>query len=120
MTDRSDEAKEIANRLGSAFAVISYEFLPAVTEALGRSEKTISFGVTVGLKKEGGVITGKIQAHEPKIPTPSRDPVHFCLNRSSEGQLSFLFDGTLREMRSEAQGPRVVDEGYEPSDRGTG
>jgi hypothetical protein len=98
---KDKESREIASRLGSAFAVVAYEFLPAATEALGRSEKGITFGCTVTLKSEGGVITGKMQSHEPKIPTPARAPIHFCLNRDEAGELSFLFPGSLKEMRVE-------------------
>jgi hypothetical protein len=98
----SDETNEIAIRLGSAFSVLANEFLPAATEALGRSTKEITFGCTVHLKQEQGVITGRIKAHEPKIPTPAVEPIHFVLNRDGgSGLLSFLFSGSLGEMKKE-------------------
>lgn len=105
----SEDTNEIAIRLGSAFSVLANEFLPAATEALGRSTKEITFGCTVHLKQEQGVITGRIKAHEPKIPTPAVEPIHFVLNRNVDsGQLSFLFSGSLKEMKKEIDNRDVV------------
>ncbi len=124
MTKTSDETREIANRLGSAFAVVVSGFLPAATEALGRTDKEISFGATVHLKKEAGVISGKITCHEPKIPTPPIQPIHFLLQRDDNGQLSFLFSGSLKEQRAVAIAgtdmEKPKDGDYEPGDSVTG
>lgn len=122
MADTKESTREIATRLGSAFSVVVFEFLPAVTEALGRSTKgkEISFGCTVHLKSESGVIAGRMTCHEPKIPTTSIDPIHFLLQRDDSGQLSFLFDGSLKEMRLELAErdvkPSQKEDGYTPSD----
>ena len=97
------EEAEICKRLGTHFALLTKDFMPAVTEAIDRvdNDKEISFGCTVKMKREAGVISCKMLANEPKIPTPAQLPVHFLLNRNDEGQLSFLFSGTLKEMRLE-------------------
>lgn len=116
----SKETDEISVRLGSAFSVIAKQFLPAVTEALERVEndKEISFGCSVKMKLEAGIVSCRIISHEPKIPTPTIEPQHFLLQRNDEGQLSFLFSGSLKEMRVELANRDVKpeDDGYAPGD----
>jgi len=113
-----DTTKEIAQRLGSAFSVVAHQFMPAVTEALERSDKEISFGATVRLKKVRGVIVGRMKPHEPKIPTDELDEIHFVLRPEPNGQLSFLYPGTLKEMELEIANRDVKpeDDGYTPGD----
>ncbi len=113
------DTKEIATKLGSAFSVLTANFLPAVTEALERADdKEISFGATIKLKKEQGVIVCRMLSHEPKIPTPQQEPIHFLLQKNDAGQLSFLFPGTLKDMRKELADRDVKpeDDGYQPTD----
>lgn len=115
------DAKEICTRLGTAFSVISAGFMPAVVEAIERVEpgKEISFGCTVKMKKEAGVIVSRLLSNEPKIPTPAHEPIHFLLERDDKGQLSFLFPGTLKEMRAELAERDIKpdpDDDYTPGD----
>jgi hypothetical protein len=114
----SEAEQEIATRLGSGFAAIAMRFLPAIREGLTRNpSKDISFGATVKCKLEAGVIVGRLIAHEPKIPTEGMEPVHFILQQDVNGQLSFLFAGSLKELRAEAekQGNRLAADDYVPS-----
>ena len=116
-----DTTKEIAQRLGSAFAVVAHQFMPAVVEALDRTSeggKEISFGCTVRLKKIRGVVVGRMKPHEPKIPTDELDEIHFVLRPEPNGQLSFLYPGTLKEMELEIANRDVKpeDDGYTPGD----
>ncbi len=115
-TELSPDAREIALHLGTAFSALTAEFLPAVTEALERAEndREITFGATVKLKKQAGVIVCHIKPHEPKIPTPQQDSIYFLLQKKDDtGQLSFLFPGTLKELRVE-----LADRDVKPEDDG--
>ncbi len=99
----SEAQRDIAARMGSAFASIVDRFLPAIAEAVSRTEKEISLGATVKfrLDKKTGTVVGKLIPHEPKIPTEEIKPICFLLSRDAAGQLSFLFDGTLQDLKAE-------------------
>lgn len=119
-TKLDQDTREIANRLGSCFAVFAGEFLPPIAAALPTTDREISFGATVKCKLgRNGVVEGKLVPHEPRIPTPKLDDVPFVLNlEGTTGQLSFLFPGTVKEMRAEidARDVKPPDDGYQPSD----
>jgi len=102
----SEAQREIAARLGTAFAAIVDQFLPAVTEAVQRTSKDISIGATVKFKldERTRTVVGKLIPHEPKIPTEGMDPIHFVLQPDPSGQLSFLFAGTLDELKASSEG----------------
>ncbi len=95
--------REIATRLGSEFAKISRTFLPVMGEALGRTEKDITFGCTVTMRRgKDRLVICKIKANEPKIPTEPIEPVHFVCERSKIGeQMAFVWPGTLKSFRAE-------------------
>ncbi len=119
----SESHQEISTRLGSGFAALVMNFLPACLEGLDRigegGSKDISFGATVKMRLKDGVVVGKLIPHEPKIPTEPMEESHFVLKREMSGQLSFLFAGTLDELKAEvnkqAAGPQQPGDGYEPS-----
>lgn len=105
-TLEASNLRDIALRIGTQFAAITQEFLPVVGEAIVRSDREISFGCTIKLRrrKNDRLVICKIVAHEPKIPTHQIDDIHFILERASEGtQLTFLWPGTLKEMNEELQ-----------------
>ncbi len=115
------ETNEICVRLGSVFCVVAEQFMPAIEEGLNRTDKEISFGATVKFKKVKGVIEGRLTPHQPKIPTEPMDDVFFTLNRADNGQLSFLFPGSVKDMRREIDNRDVKPEedGYTPVDNAT-
>ena len=114
----SDDANEIAKRLGTAFAVATARFLPAVIEGLqADADAELSFGTTVRLRNVEGVVEGTMQMFEPKIPTQKMKAVPFVLNRNQAGELSWLYEGTLKELKEEAARNAAAlqpDDGYEP------
>jgi hypothetical protein len=111
--------QEIAMRLGTGFAAIALKFLPAVEEAVRRSGKEISFGATCKIKRDRGVLVGKLVPHEPKIPTEGMDAIHFVLQVDATGQLEFMYAGTLQELKAEAAAEAAShqpDDGYTPGE----
>ena len=116
----SDDSNEIAKRLGTAFAIATMRFLPGVHEALAKAGDggDTSFGATVFLKNVDGVVQGSMRLHEPKLPTEPMKTVPFVLHTNREtGELQWLYEGTLDELRKEAA--RVpepaIPSDYEPS-----
>jgi len=100
----SEEHNEIATRLGSQFALAVANFLPAMADGLKiNPEKAITCGATVKLQIEKGVVMGTMTMHEPKIPMNAMDAVPFVLKAGADYQLSFLFEGTLKQLEAEVR-----------------
>jgi hypothetical protein len=111
------ELKEIAVRLGLAVSEGAMEFLPVVGEALGRSDKQITFGATVKCKKsQGSMIECTLVFHEPKIPTPQKAEKFFVLERQPQGQLSFIFEGTIAAFEDELQQRDITPQDDKPDE----
>lgn len=111
----SEGAEEIAIRLGTGFAAVVREFLPAVSEAVVRTGKDVSFGATVKIRREKtGLIVGKMIPHEPKIPTEPMDAIPFVLTMNEGGQLEFVYGGTIEELHEEQAEANQPDDGYVP------
>lgn len=100
----SAQHNEIATRLGSQFALAVANFLPAMSQGLHRNpEKGISCGATVKLQIEKGVVLGTMTLHEPKIPMDPMEPIPFVLKAEEGGQLSLLFEGSLKDLEAEVR-----------------
>ena len=107
----ADEHRDLALRLGTMFTAVSERFLTSIAEAVTRSPKWVSFSMTVKAQvRDGGVVACQAIPHAPKIPTEEVDPVHFVLKQEPNGQLSFLFPGTVEEMVAHARMPEPFDE----------
>ncbi len=115
----SEGSEEIALRLGTGFAAMVKQFLPAGTEAVSRTGKDVSFGATVKVRSEHGIIVGKLIPHEPKIPTEPMDAIPFILQVSKAGQLEFLVAGTIDELKEEVNtNAEPAEKGYTPEGSG--
>lgn len=107
----SDATNEIAKRLGTAFAVATARFMPTVTEGLlSKDGAELTFGTTVKLKNVEGVVVGTMKLHEPKIPTATMDSIPFVLKRDEKGELSWLYEGKLDDMKAEAAELQVAEQ----------